>query len=808
MNTILPTECEALVAIYNATNGPNWTNNTGWLVIQSPCTWFGVSCMNGNMQTLDLSENELVGVIPPEIENLSSLTTLDLYYNQLTSLPPEIGNLSSLNYLALYNNQLDDIPPEIGNLPSLTWLYLNANQLSDLPPQLANLHNVRHLDLSYNRIAVDDPALLTFLNARDSDWANTQTIAPINLVATPLSETSIHLEWTPIDAQYKPGYYEISAEINGEFVVVGQTNNLQRNTYLIRDLLQGITYPIRIRAHTRPHAGINTHRDADEDDQRNALWSEYSEVVSATTKTEFDEFEEDDACEQAGRIEPNESIQTHNFHALNDTDWAVFTAPTLGIYRIEVTIPRSSKADVDLYYYKDCNKIFEDQFIDTFSPGARIDVQVDTPDEQFYIEIKNNNTQVGSDATYNLSVRKMADLPSTDPNPGGALLPLAPGPAIVVAGRYRFLDLVQGQIDNVALNAYRLFRSKGRNDSEIFFLATNSELPNFDADATLRYLEYGIIDWAKEHLQQENTRKVLTLYLVDHGGPDEFYLDRPNEEILTSNDLHKWLSMLEEEIPELLVNVIIEACRAGSFISQESGSISKANRVIITSSNESYDAYVTFEGAIFSDNFITFLFNERNLGYSFQETHKIVQSHYRSQEPWIDANGNGIPNELDDISIASLRGFHEAGTLGGDWPPYIAEVIYDNDSDENSRITLTSQHHINSTVTFKAEVRHQDNNDAISKVWGVIYPPDYEPPSDNAGSEGNNELNHEELIVFEFSPETEEQDALFVGSYTDFIQAGIYRVVIHAKDNDGLYAQPVTVLIDTSHRVFLPVIVR
>jgi len=34
----IPTsECQALVALYNNTNGPDWADNTGWLVTNSPC---------------------------------------------------------------------------------------------------------------------------------------------------------------------------------------------------------------------------------------------------------------------------------------------------------------------------------------------------------------------------------------------------------------------------------------------------------------------------------------------------------------------------------------------------------------------------------------------------------------------------------------------------------------------------------------------------------------------------------------------------------------------------------------------------
>ena len=38
VNTIPTAECEALVALYNNTNGDNWIDNTEWLQSADPCS--------------------------------------------------------------------------------------------------------------------------------------------------------------------------------------------------------------------------------------------------------------------------------------------------------------------------------------------------------------------------------------------------------------------------------------------------------------------------------------------------------------------------------------------------------------------------------------------------------------------------------------------------------------------------------------------------------------------------------------------------------------------------------------------------
>ena len=84
---------EILVALYHATNGPNWFNNDNWLSNTPIGEWHGVTVGSGGRVTqLSLRLNELTGVIPPELGNPASLTTLDLRSNDLSGeIPPELG---------------------------------------------------------------------------------------------------------------------------------------------------------------------------------------------------------------------------------------------------------------------------------------------------------------------------------------------------------------------------------------------------------------------------------------------------------------------------------------------------------------------------------------------------------------------------------------------------------------------------------------------------------------------------------------------------------------------------------------------
>ena len=54
-------ECEALVALYDSTNGDNWYWKDGWLQTDTPCSWLGITCNAGHVTKLELDTNGLQG---------------------------------------------------------------------------------------------------------------------------------------------------------------------------------------------------------------------------------------------------------------------------------------------------------------------------------------------------------------------------------------------------------------------------------------------------------------------------------------------------------------------------------------------------------------------------------------------------------------------------------------------------------------------------------------------------------------------------------------------------------------------------
>ena len=143
-----------LIAFYDALDGPNWINAANWKSKTPLGQWYGVlTNAEGRVTALNLGNNGLSGVIPPETGHLAALEGLALDGNRLTgSIPPELGLLSNLKHLYLFSNQLIGvIPSELGNLANLLHLCLDRNRFTGtVPEELGSLTNLKWLHLFDN----------------------------------------------------------------------------------------------------------------------------------------------------------------------------------------------------------------------------------------------------------------------------------------------------------------------------------------------------------------------------------------------------------------------------------------------------------------------------------------------------------------------------------------------------------------------------------------------------------------------------------------------------------------------------------
>ena len=156
-------ERAALIALYEDTDGDNWSHSDNWLrPAGTESDWFGVTVENGHVVSISMTNSGMVGEIPSELADLPYLQILEFRYapplyisiegpppNHL-ALPSDIGSLAPLQVLAIASGNLASLPASIVNLINLVDLDLSGNELADLPDTLGGLVSLETLDLESN----------------------------------------------------------------------------------------------------------------------------------------------------------------------------------------------------------------------------------------------------------------------------------------------------------------------------------------------------------------------------------------------------------------------------------------------------------------------------------------------------------------------------------------------------------------------------------------------------------------------------------------------------------------------------------
>ncbi|KAJ4962341.1 hypothetical protein NE237_022280 [Protea cynaroides] len=143
----------------------------------TPCSWNGVMCTGiGTAGTGDalrvislaLPNNQLLGLIPPDLGMIEHLRHLDLSNNSLNgTLPPSLFNASELQSLALSNNVISgSLPETFGG--GVQYLNLSDNALAGkIPDNLTALRNLTVLSLSSNYFSGSLPSGFQALEVLD-----------------------------------------------------------------------------------------------------------------------------------------------------------------------------------------------------------------------------------------------------------------------------------------------------------------------------------------------------------------------------------------------------------------------------------------------------------------------------------------------------------------------------------------------------------------------------------------------------------------------------------------------------------------
>ncbi|KAF4351446.1 hypothetical protein F8388_024778 [Cannabis sativa] len=234
----IPKEREALLKFKTTLNDSEgdlstWSNNS---TTQNCCEWRHISCDDQTNHVVYVEVGgiyTLGGEIDSSLAELHHLNTLNLYGMNISHIPKFIGSFKELSFLNLYDNPISGIiPPQLGNLTQLESLHLESTSqmIIDNPEWLSQLTSLKKLWLSNCRLLkVPDHTSSSSLSHSNYSFTSLQYLE--------ISQSFIHpttITWL------------LNSTINLEFIRLGD-NNLSGT--LLHNLLGNISSSTRNSLH-------------------------------------------------------------------------------------------------------------------------------------------------------------------------------------------------------------------------------------------------------------------------------------------------------------------------------------------------------------------------------------------------------------------------------------------------------------------------------------------------------------------------------------------------------------------------------
>ncbi|KPA12933.1 hypothetical protein MHK_006860, partial [Candidatus Magnetomorum sp. HK-1] len=257
--------------------------------------------------------------------------------------------------------------------------------------------------------------------------------------------------------------------------------------------------------------------------------------------------------------------------------------------------------------------------------------------------------------------------------------------------------------------------------------------------------------------------------IIGGGFENSFMVNK--EENFISDKFLSFINPIQQKIPGTLL-VLYDACGSGNFIINLS-STEWENRILISSTNINEQACFSAGGNIsFSTFFWNNIYEGINVYDAFINAKKSIEVISRSsgiiQNPCIETNGD---RECDTGSLEnSIAKKYNIGTG-------IQDASFD--------ITISSvspKQGIGNSISAQitAVVTSLSNTDS---VWAIIMPPDQEIPPNDLSDACEKNLPSIQLT-------TNSNPNIYSGIYDNFIDGGIYQIVLYAVDDKGKLSSP------------------
>ncbi len=325
---------------------------------------------------------------------------------------------------------------------------------------------------------------------------------------------------------------------------------------------------------------------------------------------------------------------------------------------------------------------------------------------------------------------------------------------------------------HVVRTAYRALIIQGFQPDQIYLLSPDTAFDadgdgqsDVDAELTADALRLAITDWT---MSPDNPASELILYWTGHGTAGAFDLNCTTSphQILTDNTLDGWIDTLQQSMAGRVI-AVYDACNSGSFMPGLSAS-GDQDRITVTSTLPSELAWFEDDGRIsFSSSFWSTVYRTGRLYASFDEARQFLSSDNQNQTPWIDKDGDGIPDDLyaDDFDSDIIIG---RGRVAASSPPVIG--------------TVCDTQVLNCQTSAVIQVGDVQAANHLSSIYAKILPPQTDTPLTGVA--------RTEVPSLRLSASGSGADAVYEGIYRHFDQPGVYTITIYATDKRGFISRP------------------
>ncbi|WP_299883791.1 T9SS type A sorting domain-containing protein [uncultured Lacinutrix sp.] len=219
---------QALIDLYNSTNGPAWTNSTNWLT--GPIeNWEGVTVTNCRVTRLNLQANNLNGTLPASFSNLTGLKYLYLKENDISGVL-DISSMTSLTILNAQNNNFNDII--FGSNNSLQRINISSNPIIsgktiDLSA-MRELIDFRAVGLGLNQLTLSgDYNNLRYLLVQDNNLTGTLDMSKMPKITIVFAHNNQFTDFNlGTGAELQRFYFYNNPVISGKSIDISSMRNL------------------------------------------------------------------------------------------------------------------------------------------------------------------------------------------------------------------------------------------------------------------------------------------------------------------------------------------------------------------------------------------------------------------------------------------------------------------------------------------------------------------------------------------------------------------------------------------------------